>query len=113
MSKEIKLEFTHLDNLTANKYAIELNQYILREDQYIKTSILSEEGDMDAGSILTIVLGAPSIIIVAKGIADFLRRRNDAKITIKNKDNIVIASGLDSKSAIKIAEILQNQSDKK
>ena len=57
---------------------------------------------MDTGTLLAILLGTPAVIALAKGIADFLRKER-ASIRIE-ADGKVIATGLRSEDAAKIAE---------
>ena len=109
MPEEIKIQFEDLDTRTASRFIQELEGVLLTEIPLERMNISSRKGNMDSGTILTIILGAPSVVAVAKGISDYLRRRNNARISIKKGDDSIIASGIDSKTAVKIIEILENE----
>ncbi len=57
---------------------------------------------MDLGTTVVLVFGAPAIVAIAKGIANFVGRERPGKLYIETKDGKVIFSG-DSGDAARIA----------
>lgn len=68
-----------------------------------------DPSNQDAGTILTIVLGAPSIVILAQGLRDFLKSRSKAEITIKKGDGTIVAKGITSRTAEKLLKTVEDQ----
>lgn len=61
----------------------------------------TSQGTMDLGATVIVALGGAGLAL-AKGIADWLRRRNTAKITVKSTSGHFIAEGLTSADALKL-----------
>jgi hypothetical protein len=64
----------------------------------------SARENMDFGTTLAIVLGAPSVVVLAQALKNWLARNNSASVTIRLPDGSLIASNLESKD---IANILR------
>lgn len=109
MPISIKLELQEIRPSLQTRFVKELEIELKRDVPAIKTEILSIPGNQDLGTILELVLAAPSVIIVAKGISEYLKRRNISKIKIKIGENTVTASNLDSKSIVKIVRELKDK----
>ena len=105
----VKIEFEDLDLASANRQIIELNNTLLRNDPTVKTEILSRSGHMDAGSILSITLSAPAVLLIIKGITNYLKRRNNVKLSIKKDDESIIATGIDSQTAIELVSLFKKE----
>jgi hypothetical protein len=99
--------FLHFEtNLAeANKLAEELNEYLKDNYQVDVPIVKKDPNTQDAGSILQIILGAPALALVIKGLADWLMKRNSASITVtKDKEGFkVVAEGVNGTN---IKEIL-------
>jgi hypothetical protein len=86
--------YLHFDTSTAegNKLAEELQDY-LRQTQNVELDrVKSDDNTQDAGAILAIILGAKSIIEIAKGISKWLQKKPEGSVTIstdKEKTKIV------------------------
>jgi hypothetical protein len=97
--------FIHFETTASagNKYAQELQEYL--SAKHIQSEQVKENDDtQDAGAILSIILGAGAVKIIAKGIADWLRKKPEATITLtrdKGKYQI-IGKGLSSDDIEKI-----------
>ena len=90
----------------ANQYASELKEDLLdATGGKIKVEhSKADQGTQDFGATLVLLLGTPALIVVAKGVRDWLARRPDASVTIKSKDGEIIASNLKSKDAAALAD---------
>jgi len=50
---------------------------------------------MDLGTTVVLVLGTPAVLALAKGIADWIRKKGDPQLVIKKGDQeITVNSGL-------------------
>ena len=105
------ISFEGLSSANANASAEELREYLL--DRCPDAAIERQRSDpnaQDFGSVLAIIVGTPAAFAIAKGIADWLRKRPTARLTIKKEldgTTEVIAEGVTSEDAAKIASALQ------
>lgn len=53
----------------------------------------------DMGATLVLLLGAPAVVAIAKGIADWIRMRPQSMLTIRDKAGNVIVEIKDAKSS--------------
>lgn len=73
----------------ANKLAIELSDY-LSTTANIQAIITKESEDtQDIGTIISIVLGSTSLVALAKGLSDWLIKKQSRKLTIKKNGDII------------------------
>ena len=101
----LTLSFDNADLGEANRFAAELGELLRDADAPIAVrEARADPNAMDFGATLVIVLGTPAVIALAKGIADWLRMRPNARVTLKDKDGSVVASGLTSADARAIIE---------
>jgi hypothetical protein len=105
--KVVLIQFNGISAADANQMAPDLVNQLGREfpegEFYLRKA---SDSSQDFGSIVAIVLGASSTIAIAKGISTFLRRNSGARISIVTENGVAVATGLDSKDAVKIAEAL-------
>jgi hypothetical protein len=102
---DLVLSFEAASLAEANRYAAELAERLRDADAPITvTETRADPNAQDFGATLAILLGTPAVIALAKGVADWLRMRPEAKVTIKGKNGEIIASGLTSGDARAIIE---------
>jgi hypothetical protein len=103
---ETTLEITlpNLDTALANKYTQELMAAIRASTPEVTVDRHNiNPQNQDLGTIIGIIVGSAGLTAVAKGIADWLRKRQTANITIK-RDGSIIAENVTSADAVKLLE---------
>jgi uncharacterized membrane protein len=101
----LTLVFEEASLADANRYAAELAERLREADApMVVTETRADPTAQDFGATLAILLGTPAVIALAKGVAAWLRMRPEAKVTLKDKDGTIIASGLTSADARAIIE---------
>jgi hypothetical protein len=110
MEKGLIVEFEDATPAEAASMARELQQILLDADPSVSTELIREEGNaQDLGSILAVLLGAKAVVVVAKGIVDYLKLRRSASIRIKCKGGEVIAAKLTAERAIELAKLISER----
>ena len=100
------IKFESTSTAAANRYADELREAILDASSDVQVTLKKDDpSTMDFGGTLVILLGTPAVIAIAKGIGNWLKRRNTACITIEAPDGRVIARNISSKNAARLAEM--------
>jgi hypothetical protein len=94
----------------ANRWASELKEMILNT----ATDVVAEQkrdnpSSQDLGATLSLVLGAPAVIAVAKALGQWLTLHREASITIKTPQGEIIGTKLSSKDALRLAELMLAQ----
>jgi hypothetical protein len=105
--KTFTIEFDEVPLADAAEMAGELGKILL--DSGPEICVERRRADLNAqdpGSILAIILAGPAIVAVAKGIADYIRLRRSAKITIKCKGHQVVVSNVSASDAAEIARLI-------
>ena len=94
---ELTIEFPESSAADATRLAEDLTRYVRTTIDDVKAEVAPGNPDeMDFGATVVIVLGAPSIVYLAKGIADWIRRQGDPQLVIKRgRDSIVVKGELD------------------
>jgi hypothetical protein len=106
---EIEIEVSASTPAEENRYANELETVIRGTASDVKISRSKLDSDtLDLGAIIGVLIGSGAATAVAKGIAGWLMKRPSGSITIKKKNGTVIAKGLSSKDALRIAEIFSD-----
>jgi hypothetical protein len=101
------IEFDGVSTAEASDYAIELRDALLDSSDQIEAKIMPGAKDtQDFGSTLVLVLGAPSVIIAAKALRDWLKFRYGASISIKTPDGSIVVKNITSKDAESLMEKL-------
>ena len=67
----------------------------------------AEPDAMDFGTVLEIVLAAPAIIELAKGISGWLARTHSSKLTLTGADGTTIVENITAREATDLAERLR------
>jgi outer membrane lipoprotein SlyB len=103
------LELTGISPADAGSYARELREELLEAAKGVKAELKRDDAKaQDFGSTIVLILGAPSAVILARAVQDYLKRRRGVKLTIKNASGELMAENLTSEDAKSIVEILQH-----
>jgi hypothetical protein len=90
-TKTYEVSFPSHDSASAGKYASELNEFISERVVGINTKRRRvDERALDLGTVLQITIESAAISTLAAGIADWLRLRRSAKITVESNGRIVL-----------------------
>ena len=93
----------------ANIYSDELREVILElsanKNIEVEAEILRDSPTtMDFGGTLAIILGTSAVVEIAKGIGNWLSKRNSASITIVAKNGKVVVENISAKDASSLAD---------
>ena len=103
------IAFSDISIAQGNKYADGLADILRDIDSTITAEIVrTNPSTQDMGATLVLLLGTASATAVAKGVATWLARQGSARIEISQNGN-VLASGLESRDAARIAEVFARQ----
>jgi hypothetical protein len=98
--------FIHFEDLTAaeaGEKATLLLEALHSEDPSAQARIeKSQTETMDLGTIVVLMLSAPAVGTIARGIAKFMARERQGKLRIETKDGKIVFHG-NSSDAAKIA----------
>ncbi len=104
-----EISFDDANAADANRYAEELQQILRQVDESVETtSIKPDQNTMDLGTIVGVVVASAAATAVAQGIADWLRKRQDASVTVKENGEVV-ATNITSEAALDLVRILRNR----
>lgn len=98
----------------ANRWAGELKEYIL--DSVTEVEVEQQRDNpysQDLGTALSLILGAPAAVALARALGNWLTLHRQAGITIKTARGEIVGSNLTSKDALKLAELLLSQAEQK
>ena len=109
--KTYLIRFNDVAESEAGLYADELREALLDTSKGVKVEKMqAHEGSQDFGSVLVVVLAAPSVVAVASAVADWLKLRNSATIDITSPDGHIVATNLTSKDAASLIQQKLNTS---
>lgn len=84
-------ETLHERNALANS----LDEYLIATMIRIETDLKRENSNtMDFGATLAIIIGTSAATALAQGIGDWIKQKNNAKITVKLGDKILNLDGV-------------------
>jgi hypothetical protein len=102
------LEFENVSPRQAGKWATELEDAL---KVTVPTTTVERSRDdqeaQDFGATLVLVFGTPVAVALAKGIAQWMNRHDQASITVKTPEGEIVARGLNSRDVPAIAKALQ------
>jgi hypothetical protein len=77
------------------------------------TRVRDSKSHQDFGVSIAIVLGAPAAVAIAKGIADWLRARENGEIIIKTPEGSIVARGHAAQKldVAKVTAVLRGEGD--
>ena len=107
-SKMFLIKFEKTSVSEAGTLAEDLRQVIL--DAHPDTSAARRRDDsssMDFGTMLEVMLAAPAIIAVAKGVQAWLERHHAVTLRVEKPDGTLIAENLTPKRAVELARLMQ------
>jgi hypothetical protein len=103
-NQTFNIRFENVSAAEASQKASQLRAILLDLSPDASAEVIKDnQSTQDFGTVLVLVLGTPAVVIIAKGIADYLSRVGGT-ITIEDKNGKVIAKGIQSKDAARIAE---------
>lgn len=86
MTIPIQIEFPDKSNVEQTKLAQDLYNKLQYES--LDANLLRRNPDaMDVGTIVSIALGAPAVVVLAKGLAEWMVRKNQTSIILQ-KDGV-------------------------
>jgi hypothetical protein len=104
----LHIEFERVDAAEAGRLAESLREYVLDADASVEaTRRRQDHSSMDFGASLALLLSAPAIVAVAKGIGSFLERYQTARIRITRPDGSIVVENLSSRQAAQLAARLR------
>jgi hypothetical protein len=104
---DLKIEFEGVESRVAGQYARQLADVVQETDPSVRATLgPSDPLHQELGTILGVVLGAKAVVALSKGIADWLKLRHQASITIKCKGSEVVAKNITSADVDKLAKLI-------
>jgi hypothetical protein len=101
--KEFVIRFEGLSAAEAGEKAELLVEALRSVAPGVQADLMKTDAEaMDMGATVILLLSAPAIVAIAKGIARFIARERPGKLFIETPDGSVVFSG-DSSDAAKIA----------
>lgn len=94
----------------ANRWTGELKDFLLDATTDVEVEQQRDNlSSMDLGTTLSLILGTPAVIAVARALGNWLTRNPQASITIKTPHGEILGAHLSSKDALKLAELFLSQ----
>jgi hypothetical protein len=104
-----QIKFENVDVAEANRLVEDLRNYVLDAAPSVEAKRQRvDQTSMDCGSLLLVMLSAPAVVAVAKGIGNFLQRYQSASLTIKGPHGSVVVKNVTARQASDLAAKLQD-----
>ncbi|MGC3945745.1 MAG: hypothetical protein QM762_14690 [Chryseolinea sp.] len=100
----ISISFDNLTVSEANKMAADLQEFLSRKVEQTAIITKTDDATMDFGATVVVLLGTTSAVAVARGIANWIKKRSEVSITIKTDKGEVIAQNLTSADVLPVLE---------
>jgi hypothetical protein len=78
-------------------------------DEVVVEQQRDNPNSQDLGTMLSLMLGTPAIVAVAKALGQWLNLHREASITIKTPRGEIVATNLTSEDIMKLAELMLAQ----
>ena len=107
-SKQFVIRFQDTSLAEANILAENLRDAIL--DSHPGVSVQKQRDDQssqDFGATLILLLAAPAVVAVAKGIEHWLKLYQSARVRIERPDGSIIAENVTGNQVVELAKLLQ------
>jgi hypothetical protein len=108
--QQFVIRFQDTSLAEANVLAESLRDAIL--DSHPDVSVKTQRDDpslQDFGATLVLLLGAPAVVVVAKGIEQWLKRHQSASVRIEGPDGIIVAENVTGNQAVELAKLLHKR----
>lgn len=110
MTQEFTITISGLSDKNREMAAAELANTIKQHERLTTVSIGSDTATaMDAGTILSVILGSGSVGAVAYGIQVWMSRWNNAQIIISDKNRKIEINRIKSDEVIRALEAINSQ----
>jgi hypothetical protein len=70
--------------------------------------VRTREDAQDTGTLISIFLAAPAVVVLAKGLAAWLTRQNQARVTIKLSTGKIVLENMQSSDVTKAIKALDS-----
>jgi hypothetical protein len=88
-------------------YIGELETVILDATRDVEIArVKTDQSTMDLGTVISVIVASHAVTKLATGVADWLRKRNDVKLRIKDKAHAFEVEGLSGEDALRVLEIM-------
>jgi hypothetical protein len=106
MAADLRITFPDVSAAARSRLASDLRDTLLQVKGVSSLSVLRERRDtQDAGSIVSLVLAAPAVVMAVKALGAWLVREH-ASVTIALPDGTIILNGMKSRDVSKAIEAL-------
>ncbi|WP_328929921.1 hypothetical protein OG429_38640 [Streptomyces sp. NBC_00190] len=84
---DVVIGFAGVERAQANVLAAELREHLFDREPALAVEQVKDDGlTQDAGVILEVILGSTATSVLATGLAMWLRRRHEVRLTMKRRN---------------------------
>lgn len=94
---DLELSFPGAGTAEAGQLAADLQDYLQMNFPDTAPALRREDGNaMDIGTSIALILGTPAVVALARGLADWLKRRDGPVLVLRDKNGleIIVDKGL-------------------
>jgi Effector Associated Constant Component 1 len=111
---ELWLDLPDISSESGRAAATELRDYLIDEDPGISVTLArSDPMAQDFGASLLAVLAAPSVIVLARGVSQWLRNRGTSRVVFRHGQSSLtvdkVSAGSAADIAAALAELLEDE----
>jgi hypothetical protein len=116
METELKLYVNSTTEGDANRLAAELSKVVadISGVTDVRRERAPDSETMDLGATIGLIVTSTAAASLAHGLADWLRARRNARITVERRENgayVVVAENVDGRDATTIIETIKRKED--